>query len=198
MRFWPGWSWIKLVVAKQTYGQVKAMNFSRVTARPAWSQPGSHPGGALLDLHIHDSDFVNFLFGRPTSVYSTGVMGTGGVVDHVVTQYLYPAGPVVCAEGSWLWPDGFNMSFTLHCERATITFDLSRGSEALQVLENGKAPHTIKARKTDGYHEEIRYFVDCVAQGIKPSVVTAQDGLTALEICAAEEKSVRTGSVVQL
>jgi predicted dehydrogenase len=40
--------------------------------------------------------------------------------------------------------------------------------------------------------------VDCVAQGIKPSVVTAQDGLTALEICAAEEKSVRTGSVVQL
>jgi predicted dehydrogenase len=90
------------------------------------------------------------------------------------------------------------MSFTLHCERAMIDFDLSRGAGALAVHETGKKPRTIRLKNTDGYKEEIAYFVNCVARGIKPSVVTAQDGLTALEICAAEEKSVRTGAVVRL
>jgi predicted dehydrogenase len=64
--------------------------------------------------------------------------------------------------------------------------------------EAGDKPRTVKLKPTDGYGEEIRYFVDCVARGEKPSVVTAQDGVTALEICAAEAKSVRTGAVVKL
>ena len=198
MRFWPGWSWLKKVVAEKTYGVVRAANFRRVTAKPAWGRAGTHAGGALLDLHIHDTDFVNFLFGRPASVFSSGVTDAHGNVDHVVTQYFYPNGPAVHAEGSWLLPDGFNMNFALHCERATIDFDLSRGSAALRLHEAGKKPRTLKLEKTDGYGEEIRYFVDCVARGEKPSMVTALDGVTALEICAAEEKSVRTGAMVKL
>lgn len=198
MRFWPGWSWLKNVVAEKTFGAVRAANFRRVTAKPAWSNTGTHIGGALLDLHIHDTDFVNFLFGRPAAVLSTGVTDAAGWVDHVVTQYFYPHGPAVHAEGSWLLHDGFNMSFTLHCARATIDFDLSRGSEALRLHEAGKKTRAIKLKSADGYAAEIRYFVDCVARGERPTIVTPQDGATALEICAAEEKSVRTGAVVKL
>jgi len=198
MRFWPGWAWLKEIVAQKMYGEVQAANFRRVTAKPAWGKAGAHAGGALLDLHIHDTDFVNYLFGRPASVFSTGMIDAEGTVNHVVTQYFYPGGPVVHAEGSWLLPAGFNMSFTLHCERATIDFDLSRGRKALRLQESGKESCTVKLKKTDGYNEEIRYFVNCIARGIKPSVVTGQDGLTALEICAAEEKSVRTGMAVKL
>ena len=198
MRFWPGWSWLKQVVAEKTYGAVRAANFRRVTAKPAWGKAGTHIGGALLDLHIHDTDFVNFLFGRPFSVFSNGVQDAHGNVDHVVTQYFYKGGPAVHAEGSWLLHDGFNMTFTLHCERATVDFDLARGGEALRVQEAGKKIRTIKLKPTDGYNEEIRYFVDCIVRGEKPAVVTPQDGSTALEICAAEEKSVQTGAVVKL
>jgi len=198
MRFWPGWSWLKDVVAKKTYGKVRAADFHRLTARPAWGDAATHLGGALLDLHIHDTDFVNFLFGRPDAVYSAGVTSGKGTIDHVVTQYIYRNGPAVSAEGSWLWPDGFNMSFELNCDRATIEFDLARGADALRVRESGKKSRTVKLENTDGYKEEIIYFVNCIARGARPSVVTAQDGLTALEICAAEEKSVRTRSIVKL
>jgi predicted dehydrogenase len=198
MRFWPGWSWLKRIAARKIYGEVRAANFRRVTAKPAWGKAGTHAGGALLDLHIHDTDFVNFLFGRPAAVFSTGVTDAAGDVDHVVTQYIYPGGPVVHAEGSWLLPDGFNMSFVLHCERATIDFDLSRGNDALRLHESGNKSRTVKLKNADGYGEEIRYFLDCVARGERPVVVTPQDGATALEICAAEEKSVRTGTVVEL
>jgi predicted dehydrogenase len=203
MRFWPGWSWLKQAVTGQTYGKVLAANFRRVSQIPGWSAQGTYAGGldlggALFDLHIHDSDFVNHLFGRPTSVFSSGVVGASGSVDHVITQYQYADGPVVHAEGSWLLAKGFSMAYTLHCERATLDFDSARGAEALRVTEFGQEPQTVPSDGSDGYAGEIAYILECVAQNRPPQVVTAQDGVVALEICEAEEISVRTGVPVQL
>lgn len=198
MRFWPGWSWLKQVVDQQTYGRIYAARFSRLSEMPGWSKQGTYTtdlGGALFDLHIHDTDFVHFLFGQPDSVFSSGVVAPGGSINHVVTQYNYAGGPAVCAEGSWLLTKGFNMSYQLHCERASIDFDLTRGANALLVTEQGKETRTVPC-EGDGYNEEIRYVLDCVQARRKPAVVTAQDGLTALLTCEAEEKSVRTGQVV--
>jgi len=197
MRFWPGWAELKTMVTRRAHGVVLAANFRRVSARPAWGKNGVHAGGALYDLHIHDTDFVNFLFGRPEKVFSTGVTGSGGAIDHVVTQYLYPRGPAVTAEGSWLAAEGFNMAFTVHCERATIDFDLARGADALQISQRGRT-RRIRLAAVDGYDKEIRYFVDCVAGGQKPAVVTAHDSLTALNILQAEERSVRNGCAVKV
>ncbi len=198
MRFWPGWAEMKKIVTEKVHGKVLAANFRRVSAKPAWSKNGVHAGGALYDLHIHDTDFVNYLFGRPQKVFSTGVADVRGNIDHVITQYIYADGPTVHAEGSWLLTEGFNMAFTLNCERATIDFDLARGAGALQISRSGRKQRLLKPAGTDGYSAEIRYFVNCVARGEKPSVVTAYDCVTALEILRAEEKSVRTGRVVRL
>ena len=201
MRFWPGWSWLKQMVAEQTHGKVLAARFRRDSAMPAWSQQGTYSGGqdlggALFDLHIHDTDFVNHLFGRPAAVFSSGVLGASGAINHVITQYDYPGGPAVCAEGSWLLNQGFNMSYMLFCERATIDFDMARGTDALIVTETGKAPRIVDAGGGDGYSKEIDYVLDCVANGQSPTVVSALDGVSALEICEAEEQSIRSGGPV--
>jgi len=202
MRFWPGWSWLKQVVTEQTYGQVQAARFRRMSETPAWSKgtyaQGNTTGGALYDLHIHDTDFVQFLFGRPARVFSTGVTRGGNSVDHVVTQYLYPGGPAVYAEGGWLLAKGFSMSYTVLCERATLDFDLARGADALQVTEEGQAPRAVRFDAADGYGPEISYMLEAILSGKAPAVVTPQDGLSALEICEAEEESVKTGRVVNV
>lgn len=203
MRFWPGWAWLKKVVEESTYGKILAARFRRVSEMPAWSKQGTYTGGmdlggALFDLHIHDADFVNFLFGRPASVFSTGVIGANSSINHVVTQYTFPGGPAVYAEGSWLLTKGFNMAYTIHCERATLDFDLTRGDDALMVTEESQAPRAVRQAGPDGYGAETRYIVDCVLRNQRPSIVTPRDGVTALEICEAEEKSVRSGSVVNL
>ena len=203
MRFWPGWSWLKQVVAEKTYGKILVARFRRLSEMPGWSKAGTYAGGldlggALFDLHIHDTDFVNFLFGRPAGVFSSGVTSASGSIDHVVTQYIYPGGPAVHAEGSWLLTQGFQMAFTIQCERATLDFDLARGADALQISEAGKALQTIQSAGPDGYGEDINYAVDCVTLRRRPAIVTAQDGVTALEICEAEEKSIRTGLIVKL
>jgi predicted dehydrogenase len=203
MRFWPGWSWLKQTVDQGAYGKVLAARFRRVSERPGWSQQGTYSGGmdlggALFDLHIHDSDYVQFLFGRPKSIFSTGVIGAAGSIDHVVTQYIYPDGPAVHAEGGWLQMAGFNMAFTIHCERATLEFEFALSPDTVRITEAGQSTRSIKGDEPDGYGAEIRYFVECVANRRRPTIVTARDGMTALEICEAEEKSLRTSSLVQL
>jgi len=199
MRFWPGWCCLKQVVAEKRYGKVLAARFRRMSPMPGWSKAtyssGKLSGGALLDMHIHDTDFVQFLFGRPASVFSDGVTRPGNSIDHVVTQYNFPGGPVVHAEGGWLLFGNFNMSYTVLCERATLDYDSARGAEALQVTEPGKKPRVVKSGGGDGYIGEMRYMLEAIQTGKAPKVVTAQDGLSAVQICEAEAKSVRSGKV---
>lgn len=204
MRFWPGWAWLKEVVDDGRYGKVLAARFRRVSESPGWSRDsyfnGAESGGALLDLHIHDTDFVQFLFGLPKSVFSNGITRFSGAIDHVLTQYEVPCGAVVSAEGSWLMADGygFHMCYTVNFENATVEFDLTRGADALKVFVSGRKPKTIRCKGSDGYEGELRHMVDSIRACKPPEIVTAQDALNAVRICEAEEKSIRLGRPVRL
>jgi predicted dehydrogenase len=204
MRFWPGWSWLKTAIEQETYGKVKAARFRRVGEPPAWGREayfnGAASGGALLDLHIHDVDFVQYLFGRPKAVYAQGFTHYSGAIDHVVAQYTVASGATVSAEGSWMMSDGFgfHMAYTVIFERATADFDLGRGADALKICEAGKGARVVPLEPGDGYIGELGYMADCIEQGRPPARVTGQDGLSAVEICEAEDQSIRTGQVVML
>jgi len=204
MRFWPEWTWVKNAIDQKTYGRVLAARFRRVSEPPAWGREnyfqGNQSGGALLDLHIHDTDFVQFCFGRPRSVFSGGLSRFSGANDYVVTQYQVASGASVFAEGSWLMTPGFgfNMAYTVNFENATVDYDMARGTDALRLFELGKPPRTIKCEGEDGYVGELRHIIESIQFGTPPSVVTAQDGLSAVEVCEAEEKSIKLGKVVAL
>ncbi len=202
MRFWPGWALLKKLAQEKTYGCILAARFRRVSAPPGWSRQsyftGRDSGGALLDLHVHDTDFVQFLFGRPTRLFSTGRSRLSGAIDHVVTQYTVPGGATVYAEGSWLLTSGFSMGYTVHFERATLDFDSARGPQALRLDEAGQSPRVVKCTGPDGYAAELQYMIEAIKTGQPPTVVTAQDGLSAVEICEAEEKSVKSKRPVRI
>mgnify|MGYP002525031543 FL=1 len=72
LRFWPQWAWVKEAVDSGRYGKVQAAHFQRIAEPPAWGQAiyfdGATSGGALFDLHVHDTDFVQHVFGKPKSV----------------------------------------------------------------------------------------------------------------------------------
>ncbi len=191
-------------LAEKPYGRLLAARFRRVAQPPAWGQKffldGKHSGGALLDLHIHDTDFVQFCFGRPLAVFSTGFSKVSGAIDHVVTQYQVASAAAVSAEGSWAMTEGFGfqMSYTAIFERATADFDIARGADALKLFEKGKEPQALRFSGQDGYFGELKYMLDCVRSGAPPSTVTPQDGVSAVEICEAEELSVNRRSIVAL
>ena len=197
VRFWPEWSWLKTAVHDLAYGKVLAARFRRVAEPPGWGQKhflnGAESGGGLFDLHIHDTDFIQFCFGRPQAVFSTGYSKFSGAIDHVVTQYQFGSGAAVCAEGSWAMMAGFgfSMAYTVNFERATADYDLARGAEALRLFEMGQPPRTVRCDGPDGYVRELRHMVEAIRSGQPPSIVTAEDALVAVEICEAEERSVQ-------
>jgi len=204
MRFWPGWSWLQEAVTDGRYGRVLAARFRRVAEPPGWGHShfadGRKSGGALLDLHIHDSDFVQFLFGMPAEVRSAGYACFSGAIDHIVTHYVYPGGPMVHAEGAWSMTPGFgfNMAYTVVFESATADYDLSRSPNPLRIVEKGRAGALEEAPAGDGYAGEARYLADCIESNRTPSIVTPEDGVRAVALCEAEEASVSSGKPVGL
>ena len=201
MRFWPGWVWLKEVIARARFGAVLSASFRRLCyASPGrFYADGAACGGAILDLHIHDTDFVRYCFGDPSAVRSHGYSKGSGEIDHVITSYEYENGPMVVAEGGWAMQAAFpfTMQYTVNFEHATAVFDLSK-EEPLQLYEQGNAGVTLDLPTSQGYEHEIAYFLECVQAGRKPTIVTLADAAEAIRIVEAEVVSVRTGESVPL
>jgi predicted dehydrogenase len=193
MRFWSEWEWLKNAVADNRFGKVRSATFRRASNTPGgWFRDGKLSGGALLDLHVHDVDFVYHLFGKPQAVFSRGYSRDTGEIDHVVTQYLYDSPALVCAEGAWGMADGFGfrMQFTVNFERATAEYDFAR-QPPLHLFAAGKSEPVNTSTQT-GYAGELRYFIDCVKNNTRPTRVTADDAVAGLAIIDAERRSVET------
>jgi predicted dehydrogenase len=195
LRFWPAWEWLHdEVVVKQRFGKVLSADFRREASHPGgpFYSNGAQCGGALLDLHIHDVDFIHYCFGIPAAVTSSGYSSVSGEPDHVATQYHYmsaDAPSIVTATGSWCYSPGFdfNMRFTINCERATVVYDL-QAAEPLVVCAEGRRT-AVALDATMGYEREIRYFIDQISAGQRPDRVTVEQAGSALCTIRAERES---------
>jgi len=109
-------------------------------------------------------------------------------------------GKLVMAEGGWAAAKGtpFEMSFTIVCEKATIKLDAS-GYHIYPVKGKPITPKLdVKAGPT-GWHQELSYFVSCVAKGVKPEKYQTLDSIVdTMKLIFAEEKSAKTGRVVKV
>jgi predicted dehydrogenase len=90
------------------------------------------------------------------------------------------------------------MAYTVIFEKATADYDLARGADSLKLFEEGQPPRVIRLNGPDGYVGELRHMIEAIQTGKPPTVVTAEDGLSAIQICEAEEKSIQLRQVVTL
>jgi len=162
---------------------------------------GDLSGGAILDLHIHDADFVRHLLGDPRGFHSVGTFGCKGY-DYVFTNYVYP-GVAVSAEGGWNMPSGFpfEMSFRAVFEQGTIFYSSRHTPMTLYRADGKNVPVKVPQPQVKGggaggnisslggYFNEIQYFVNCVSRGKKPEMATVQDARDSVALALAEIRS---------
>jgi len=204
VRFWPEYAKAKQIVDSGKYGRVLAANFRRISAIPGWSWKNwlvnqGRSGGAIMDLHIHDADFIQHLFGLPLAVRSQATTGPSGGFDYVATQYIYKAPKIVVAEGGFVMsPDfKFEMSFIISLEKATIVYDCTRIPAFCVYLAKGG--HIIpKINKGDGWSNEIAHFVKKISGKKIPQIITPHDSLNAVKIVLAEKRSAETKKEVRI
>jgi predicted dehydrogenase len=195
MRFWPGWDWLKARVEDRSLGTVRSATFQRLGAGPNWSgefyRDAARSGGALFDLHVHDTDFVYWCFGKPRAVSSTGTP------MHVSTIFRYDNPSLhVTAEGAWdLAPTaGFRMKFLVCFERATAEFDLASGVTLHTPERSEKVPLPAFA----GYDGEIRHLISVLAGGGRDIGATLEDAVAVTELLEAERESLSGSHEVSL
>lgn len=204
VRFWPEYAKAKEIVESGQYGKVVAATLQRLGSPPGWSIDNwftdeKRSGGVALDLHIHDTDYVQYLLGMPKSVCSHGAKGPGGYLIHVVTEYEYGPDQVIVAEGGWgMSPTfGFEMSFNLVLEKATIVYDLTR-KPMLRVCPAEGKEFTPPVAAGDGYQQEIDYFARTVrGETLKP-VITLEQSRNSVRIVEAERKSINNRQRVMI
>jgi predicted dehydrogenase len=204
LRFWPAYVFLKKLVDSKKYGKVLAASFRRYSPPPGWGKgkswfmDESKSGGVALDLHIHDTDMVHFLFGLPKSVTSTAVWGSDGVMQHISTIYDV-GGPVVTSDGSWaINPTmGFEASYHVTFEKAVAILDFKR-EKALCVYPAKGEAFEPKLAAGDGYEYELKWFLDLINGKKVPCVITPEQSCDSVRIVDAEKKSAKTKRTVKL
>lgn len=195
IRFWPEYAYAKNIVETGKYGPCIAATFTRLSSPPGWSAEGwlldtARSGGMVLDLHIHDTDFVHYLFGMPRAVQSFGIRDQGGGFGHVVTHYRYNDDKVISAEGGWLMTGsfGFEMSFHIVLEKADLVYDCTQ-SPAFRLCPADADAFTPELPAGDGYSAEIDYFAKVIQGQNLPPVASLQQCRDSVKIVHAEIES---------
>lgn len=204
IRFWPDYVQAKKIIDSGKYGKVTSATFRRLSMTPNWAwdnwiMDNDRSGGAMLDLHIHDADFVQYLFGMPKSVSTRAKKGPSSGYDHIVCQYDYDDDKVITAEGGWMMSAsfGFEMSFEIVLEKAVICYDCTK-EPAFKVCPVDGDAFTPEFEAGDGWNLEIVHFVKAVSGEKVEQIITPEQSKLSVKLIEAEVASADKNEKVQL
>jgi predicted dehydrogenase len=196
LRFFPAFGLIKDAVEDGRYGALKALHMRRIISFPSWMAHPERIGGAAIDLHIHDTDFIRHLLGDPAGVRSTGMVGSSGLVDYLVTEYLYPdTGKVVTAQSGWIAHRSFEHGYDAIFEKGTLQLNSAFSEDVIFHGTDGKE-QKIELPAGDPFQTELSHAVAAVARNEIDPVIAAQSARDSLAWVLAEVSSVKQGAAV--
>jgi len=214
IRFWAEYVKAKEILDSGELGKALEISALRLGTTPAssvgnWMLDPMKSGGAILDLSIHDIDFVTWLLGEPKRVYAQGIRSKYGAWDHMITMITYADETKAIVEGGWLMPPTypFTMGLRIKCERGCIEFDFKAGvniekreeaGAVLTVYKEDEPPEYPEVTPKDGYLNEIEYFVDCINEDKDPDLVTPKEASLAVKLALAARESAETGKVIEI
>ena len=181
LRFWSEYEILYSLVKNNTYGKVLSGSLFRLSQFPDWSwenwmRDEKRSGLVPFDMHIHDLDFLVYLFGEPQKVTSHRSKRVNQ--DYICATYNYGDFFINC-EASWYAGSiPFSAGFRIQFEKAVVCFE--EGTLIAYPIE-GKPIHLAQQAEiskgiinlTDmgPYANEIRHFVDCVLNKRKPDKI---------------------------
>lgn len=204
VRFWPEYQFLRRCVNEARFGRLLSVNMWRTGGRPIWSWENwildvERSGGTIYDLHIHDVDYVNSVFGAPDTIQAIArKAGATGSYDIIHASYTYQGGPQVHIHaGCSVAQIPFNAGYVAWFERGIVSYD-PKNEQALQVFDD---PEQVGGRpaeyeKGDAYLNEISYFVKCVENGEPPTECTPESVRESLELVRKEIVSIENTQTV--
>ena len=190
VRFMAPYVYLKSVVDSGELGKPVHVIMHRLSEAPKWSWENwmldtEKSGGVTLDLSVHDIDFMQYVFGQPKSLEAS----YHDLKDNsnYVSSTFYYDGFSVNTVGAW-----YNASVPFQAEYLAVFENGYVESKGGKVTKNGQEVSLdvgdtsedtgINLSGADGYSDEIRYFMDCIKSGRKPTRVTPESSLTSVKL----------------
>jgi len=211
LRFWPHYRRIKELVDQGALGGIQSIAAYRLSSFPRWSSWFADPqqsGGCLLDLQVHDIDFIHWLLGQPELVRTCGILSKAGSWDHVWTELGYGK-RLVRVEASNLMPPSwpFSSGIRLQGPKGCIQYtfrvqgnieERSEGQHRLVLYGAEGAPTNLDVFPEDAFVNELRYFLDCVRSRKKPVLCPVEESLQVMQVMDASRRSAESCETVRL
>lgn len=213
LRFFPEFTLARDRILEGAVGNVAAVRTRRGGPFPKawenWYGKIAWSGGLLLDLVIHDFDWLRWTFGEVERVHAHGIAGTKPEdaeveFDYALVTLRFRSGVIGHVEGTWADPGGFKVQFEIAGDAGLLesNFNQPTGAPyvaALVAQEGAKAGVAVpeSPTATNPYQLELEHFLGCLETGAIPSV-SPEDGREAVRIALAALESSRTGQPVIL
>ena len=160
LHFFPEYEYLKDCVAENRFGRVKSAFFQRLSSPPLWSRDNwilkkENFGSCLHDLHIHDVDMCQYLFGVPQKIFCKTKDGFGAM-DGVTSLLMYADFTATIMADWSLVNFPFSSEYRVSFEKATL---VDRDG-VVTVYPNEGERYQPALSGENGYTSEISHFVD--------------------------------------
>lgn len=206
VRFFPEYVQAKKNMEQGTIGKPSVVRTTRGGVFPTgwddWYADFDKSGGLLLDLVIHDFDFLRWCFGEVERVFAKSLSSRrNDRNDYALVTLRFKNGVIAHVEGTWAH-EGFSSKFEFAGTTGIIEYDSSKVSpvKAVKRMQSQEANGVVVPEsplKETPFQKELSHFIECLEKGREP-IVTVQDGYKAMEIAFAAKQSAETGKPVYL
>ena len=211
VRFFDAYSGAKSLMEDGAIGEVVMARLYRGGVFPRhgwgnWFDELDKSGGVLLDLSIHDFDFLRTLMGEVESITARSVKFTpshpGRNRDHAIAILRFANGSLAHVEGSWAEPENapskFTTSFEFVGKEGMITYDSDEDfTMRVQTVSKSFSSFSRSTPATDPYRLHIRKFIEATKDDRKVPV-DGNEAIEALKISLAANQSAESGRRVRL
>ena len=207
-RFNPRYAAAKEAIAEGRIGEIVSMYARRNI--PAWVGAGVLPKiGPIIGDGVHDTDLLLWYSGAEiVSAYAQTVDVRGlGNPDIGWTMYRFDSGATGVLENVWFLPDNSPFQTDERMEiigtEGSVHIHETHPNFSVLDADGWHCPDTtywpaIRDELWGALPKELGYFVNCVATGHPPSVITPEESMAAVKACLAAEQSAASGEIVRL
>ena len=207
LRLWEEYQFLKELIDKEIFGKLKSIVMQRLCGGGntsggylGWFGKLELSGSLVLDLHIHDVDFLRYILGEPDSFSVVSRKDSTGLPEHIITQYRF-GNVIASAEAGGGNAAGFpfEANYRACFEKATVIF---RGNDvpSITVYHDGikesvelpkrfgatKNPDRIDISQVGPYCNEVEYFINCLEEGKANKLFSLYDGVASVRQCLLE------------
>ena len=211
VRFMQGYVEVKSMYDKGELGDIMMAYLHRsstVPARGGWIIDPNLGRGSIQDMHIHDVDFLEYMFGPAATVYAHAIRDYTGCFDHCFSSFKFKNGVKAVAECSFANKNSypFTMSLRIGGTKATVEYYYRASvldtkavqSRSMTIFRDNEPPLTVGLEEYDPYARQLEYFIGCIEAGKEPEIVPYIDNLRSIAMLDAVRESAETEKVVEV